>query len=123
MTKSEAIYNFWAQFGIPAYDESTVPDDAPLPYITYSVITDSIGNVCRTSASIWDESYSWKYVSNMTNAISRTIAEMYPPTIAIDGGRLYVTMGTPFAQRMREDSNDKIRRVRLNVDFEFLTAY
>lgn len=123
MTKSEAIYNFWAQFGIPAYDESTVPDDAPLPYITYSVTTDSIGNVCRTSASIWDESYSWKYVSNMTNAISRTIAEMYPPTIAIDGGRLYVTMGTPFAQRMREDSSDKTRRVRLNVDFEFLTAY
>ena len=26
MTKAAAYYNFWSQFGIPAFDESSVPD-------------------------------------------------------------------------------------------------
>ena len=31
MTKAAAIYNFWAGFGIPAYEENSVPsgEDAP----------------------------------------------------------------------------------------------
>lgn len=34
----EALYNFWSGFGLPAYLQDSVPDDATLPYITYEVV-------------------------------------------------------------------------------------
>ena len=37
MDKYQAINEFWNRFGVMAYDENTVPDDAELPYITYGV--------------------------------------------------------------------------------------
>ena len=69
MTKGQAIQKFWESFGIPAYDETTVPDDAQLPYITYSVHTGSLGDLCITNASLWYKSYSWKEISEKTEEI------------------------------------------------------
>lgn len=34
---AQALYDFWSSFGIPAYTTVTVPDDAELPFITYSL--------------------------------------------------------------------------------------
>ena len=123
MTKGQAIQKFWESFNIPAYDETTVPDDAPFPYITYQVHTSSLDGLCITNASIWYRSYSWKEISEKTEEISKAIAQMNPPSVKIDGGRLFITKGVPFAQRMREESDDTIRRMLLNVNYEFLTEY
>lgn len=123
MTKGQAIQKFWESFDLTAYDETTVPDNAKYPYITYSVETDSIGNTVMTNASLWYRSYSWKEISEKAEEIAKKIVTMYPPTIDIDDGRIYVTKGVPFAQRMREESDDAVRRVILNVNFEFLTNY
>lgn len=123
MTKGQAIQKFWEGFDLTAYDETTVPDNAEYPYITYSVQTDSIGNTVMTNASLWYRSYSWKEISEKAEEIAKKIVTMYPPTIDIDDGRIYVTKGVPFAQRMREESDDAVRRVILNVNFEFLTNY
>lgn len=123
MTKGQAIQQFWQGFGLPAYDENTVPDDAVFPYITYPVQTDSIGTTLFLTASLWYKSYSWKEISEKAEQIAQAIVRLSPPAIEIDGGRLYITKGKPFAQRMREESNDAIRRITLNVNFEFLTEY
>ena len=42
MDKSQAVHDFWSSFGLTAYDENAVPDNAQMPYITYSVVTDSL---------------------------------------------------------------------------------
>lgn len=123
MTKGQAIQKFWESFDLTAYDETTVPDNAKYPYITYSVQTDSIGNTVMTNASLWYRSYSWKEISEKAEEIAKKIVTMYPSTIDIDDGRIYITKGVPFAQRMREESDDAVRRVILNVNFEFLTNY
>jgi hypothetical protein len=123
MTKGEAIQAFWESFGLTAYDETTVPDDAPFPYITYQVHTGSIGDVCIVNTSLWYRSYSWKEISEKTEEISEAIAHMYPPSIKINGGRLYITKGAPFAQRMADASDDAIRRMLLSINYEFLTEY
>ena len=123
MTKGQAIQNFWESFGLVAYDETSVPDDAPFPYITYSVKTDSLDNLVMVNVSLWYRSYSWKEISEKTEEIARAIVKMNPPSVKIDGGRLYITKGVPFAQRMREESDDTIRRMLLNVNYEFLTEY
>lgn len=123
MTKGQAIQKFWESFGIPAYDETSVPDKAQFPYITYQVHTSSLDGLCITNASIWYRSYSWKEISEKTEEISKAIAQMNPPSVKIDGGRFYVTKGVPFAQRMRDESDDAIRRMLLNINYEFLTEY
>ena len=123
MTKGQAIQKFWESFGLTAYDETSVPDDAPFPYITYSVETDSIDNTLMVNVSLWYRSYSWKEISEKAEEISKAIAKMNPPSVKIDGGRLYITKGAPFAQRMGDTSDDAIRRMLLNIHYEFLTEY
>jgi hypothetical protein len=123
MTKGQAIQSFWERFDIPAYDETTVPDNAQFPYITYQVQTDSLDSVCMTNASLWYRSYSWKEISEKTEEISQAIARMNAPSIKIDGGRLYISKGVSFAQRMSDDSDDAVRRILLNINYEFLTEY
>lgn len=129
MDKAQAIHNFWSSFEIPAYDETDVPtegeDGKPIemPYITYSVTTDSIGGIISMSASLWYYSYSWKDISRKAEEIAERIVNMYPPSIKLDHGRLYLAKGTPFAQRMSDPEDDKIRRIYLNLQAEFLTAY
>lgn len=123
MTKGEAIQAFWESFGLTAYDETSVPDDAPFPYITYQVHTASLDELCITNVSIWYRSYSWKEISEKTEEISEAIAKMNPPSVKIDGGRLFITKGVPFAQRMGDANDDAIRRMLLNINYEFLTEY
>ena len=123
MDKYQAIDKFWNSFTWPAYDESTVPDNAPIPRITYSVVTDSLGEPVMIPASLWDKSTSWAAISQKAEEIAQAIVTMNPPAIAIDNGRIYITKGSPFAQRMQEPSDDLIRRIYLNVDAEYFTAY
>lgn len=123
MTKAQAIHNFWSSFGLTAYDETTVPDNAPFPYITYSVETDSFDNTVMANVILWYRTYSWKDISEKVEEIARAIVKMKPPTIKIDGGRLYISKGVPFSQRVKEESDDAIRGIKLNVNFEFMTNY
>lgn len=121
MDKAQAIHSFWSGFGIPAYDENTVDEDAVMPYITYSVSTGSIEDFVLLTASLWYESTSWAEITQKVNEIEQAITNMNPPTIKIDGGRVYLVKGTPFAQRMSEPGSDLVRRMYLQVNAEFLT--
>lgn len=121
--KWQAVHNFWSSFGLMAYDETSVPDDAQMPYITYTVSTGSLETLVLLGASLWYRSPSWAEISQKADQIQKYLAEMYPPTIKLDEGRLYLTEGSPFAQRMRDDTDDLVRRIYLNVNAEYLTAY
>jgi hypothetical protein len=124
MTKEQALHQFWSGFGLKAYDEMTVPtgDDAPaLPYITYEVITDNIGHPVTCTASIWYRSSTWTEITQIKDQIAETIGYGHK-MIKIDGGYMYLTRGTPFAQRMADDSDDMIRRIYVQLDCEYLTA-
>ena len=122
MDKAQAIQAFWEQFKLPAYDETTVPDDAQMPYITYSVSTGEMGTPILQGASLWYRSNSWKEITQKAEEIAEYIYMMYPPTLKLDTGRLYFFRDTPFLQRM-SDPDDTVRRIRFNLYAEFLTAY
>lgn len=118
MDKAQAIYNFWAGFALPAYDETQVlPEDAPLPRITYETATDSFGQEIALTASLWYYSTSWKDITQKAAEISQSIG-MGGKIIRTDNGALWIKRGSPFAQRMG-DSNDSIRRIVLNISAEF----
>lgn len=122
MDKYQAIHEFWASFALPAYDENSVPDDPVFPYISYSVATDSLDRPVFLNASLWYRTYSWEGISMKTEEIARRITEM--DAIPLDDRQyLYLTKGNPFAQRMNDPSDNAIRRVYLNLEAEYLTAY
>lgn len=122
MDKAQAIHTFWSSFGLPAYDVNTVPEDDPvMPYITYDVITDSLGYPVTLNASLWYYSTSWAEISRKADEIAEYLS-VGGRTINVDNGIVWLTPGSPFAQRM-EDPNDSVRRILLNVMAEYLTTY
>lgn len=127
MDKAQAIHQFWSSFGIPAYDETDVPEKdengnpVKMPYITYSVSTGSIEDFILLTASLWYRSTSWAAISRKKDEIAQAITNMNPPAIKIDGGRVYLSKGSPFSQRMSEPGDDAVRRIYLQLNVEFLT--
>lgn len=124
MDKFQAMQNFWSSFGIPAYDENTVPtgDDRPeLPYITYDCSIGSLGDTLAMSASLWYHGTSWSQITTKLLEIESTIGRG-GLTLPIDNGAVWIKKGTPFAQRMGDPDNDMIRRIFINIAVEFFTA-
>ena len=121
MTKAAAIYQFWSSFGLTAYEENTVPDDADFPYITYQLVTDSFDRELAATASIWYRSESWTGINAKTEEISQKISRG-GKIISCDGGAIWLKRGQPFAQNMRDESDDLIKRKYLNITAEFITA-
>lgn len=121
MTKAAAIYQFWSSFGLTAYEENTVPTDAAFPYITYQLVTDSFGREIPLSASLWYRSESWTAINAKTEEISQKIS-LGGKIIPCDDGAIWLKRGQPFAQNMRDESDDLIKRKYLNITAEFITA-
>ena len=117
--KWQTLDDFWNGFGIPAYDENSVPDDAVMPYITYGAVVSNFENPITLLASIWYRETSWKNISDLADRIAQYIGKSYR-AIKIDGGYIVLTLGSPFAQRMA-DEDDSVRRMYLMVDTEFYT--
>ena len=121
LNKAEALQSFYESFGIPAYDANSVPDDAMMPYITYSVSTDSLDNVVNLQASLWYKSSSWMGISNKADEIAQRLVEHN--IIKLDGGYMYLCKGSPFAQRMADPSDDTVKRMYMNIQAEFFTKF
>lgn len=126
--KAQALHSFWSSFGIPAYDENTVPDNAPDKYITYEIATASFGDGdIALAANIWDigdpskntdTSKSWAYVTKKSDEISLYLGEG-GKTIKTDTGYIWIKRRSPFAQRMK-DTNENSRRILLGISAEFI---
>lgn len=121
MDKAQALHSFWSSFGLTAYDEQTVPDGAGLPYITYNVATDSLDNVVPLTGSVWYRGTSWAAVTAKADEIAEYIGEYGHKVVKTDDGYLYITKGSPFAQRVFDA--EQTRRIYINIMVEFLSAY
>lgn len=119
MDKLQALHSFWASFGWKAYDETSVPDTAQLPYITYESSSDNFDHAVAQTASLWDRSTSWANITAKQKEIETAITRG-GKMIPYDGGAVWIKRGQPFAQRMADDSSDTVRRIVLNIETEFL---
>lgn len=119
MDKWQALDWFWNSFGIPAYDENSVPDDAVMPYITYSAVTSRFEDIVLLSASIWYYSTSWADISQKADEVAEALSP-YALIPIEDKQYVFMTQGAPFAQRMR-DENSGVKRIYINVSCEFFT--
>lgn len=123
MDKQAAIHSFWSSFGLKAYDESSVPDDAMVisndKYITFSVATSAFNEPIPLTANLWYRSVTWASIVAKTEEIEHAIGRG-GVVLPCDGGAVWIVKGSPFAQRMT-DEDDTIRRIYLNIIVEFLT--
>ena len=123
-TKAATIYEFWNNFEMMAYEENSVPtgEDAPkFPYITYQLVTDSLGNEVAMTASLWYRGTSWVEANAKTEEISQRIGRK-GAVLDCNGGKVWIKRGTPFAQNMGDESDNLIKRKYLNITAEYLTA-
>ena len=120
MTKAAAIYQFWSSFGLTAYEENTVPEDAAFPYVTYQLVTDSFDREVAATASLWYRGESWTDINAKTEEISKKIGAS-GKKIAVDGGGIWIKRGQPFAQNMGDESDDLIKRKYINISIVFIT--
>jgi hypothetical protein len=117
INKWQALDAFWNSFGIPAYDQNSIPDNTQMPYITYEATVANFDKPVMLNASLWYRQTSWKNISDKADQIAKYIGYCYK-SIPFDGGYLIMYLGTPFAQRM-SDVDDTVKRIYLTIDAEF----
>ena len=124
MDKEQALHQFWSSFGLTAYDENTVPDNALTTnggkYLTYNVATASLDEPTPLYANLWYKSSSWAEITAKAEEMAQTIGRG-GKLVPFDGGKIWICRGTPFSQRMPDD-DDTIRRIYINVMAEYLSA-
>jgi len=119
MNKAQALQQFWSSFGLPAYDQYTVPQSAQTPYITYSVSETDFDYTSALTASLWYRSSSWEEITLKSYEISKNISRG-GKVIPIDDGKVWIYRGSPFSQRM-SDVDDTVRRIIINITVEYFT--
>lgn len=118
-TKAAAVQSFLSGFGIPAYPVSSVPDDAEMPYITYTLYTGAWGDGEQNVAvDVWYRGESEAKPNAKVQEISSALG-LGGVLLPCDGGAVWVKRGEPFAQTVQDEDNAVKRRlVNLSVEYE-----
>ena len=118
MDKWQALQSFFSSFGLTAYDESSVPESAQLPYITYQAAADSLDSPVVLTGDLYYKSTSWTEISQKADEINDALKNGV--IMPLDIGFLWLVRGSPFAQRINEDS-DTLKHIYIVLMGEFLT--
>ena len=119
MNKVQTLNAFWNGFGLKAYDENSVPDNAVLPYITYDTSVDEFGHIVAQNASLWYRDSGWGAITAKEQQIADFITRG-GRMIAYDDGAMWIQKSSPWAQRFNDASDDMIRRIILSLTIEFM---
>ena len=117
MDRYEALYSFWSSFGIPAFEENSVPtsgDYPKYPYITYEVSTGGFNSDINVNGYIWTRSNSWMSADKISDEIESSLKNG-GVLIPYDGGALWITAEDNFTSNMGDLSDNMIKRKILNV--------
>lgn len=120
MNADSALFDFYNSFEIPAFPETAVPDDAKMPYITYTFAISALdeGEV-YLNASIWYKTESEKIPTEKAMEIYERIGRG-GIVLPLDSGYLWLKRGSPFAQSMPDEDNS-VKLRYLNITAEYLT--
>lgn len=120
MDESQALYNFWSDFSLPAYDIYSVPDSASLPYITYSTAGGDVRHVLNLYGVVWYDSKNWTAVEHKAAEINRRIG-MGGVDVPMQGGTLHIARGFPPRQRYSQSTSD-VKGIIINIQAKFVTT-
>ena len=127
MNKMQTLHAFWSGFGLPAFDENTVPDEKDriemygqaFPYLTYEATEDDFGNAVPQVVNLWYRSESWADVLDKEQEISDFITRG-GRMVKYDDGAMWIQRARPWAQRLDEPNDKSVRRIVLNTIVEYM---
>lgn len=116
MTKAASLHQFFSSFGIPAYANTDVPDDATLPYLVYEFTVGAFDDVTYPTVEL----YAYSESNVKINAKAQEISDRCHNGAAItfDGGGAMVYCGTWTG--LRDEVSDKIKRRRSNFTIHWV---
>lgn len=112
---AQALRAFFSGFGIPAYNENTVPGDAEPPYITYPLREPEWNQKATFYAIVY-------YRSEKSNLASLTKADEIARAIGngirlpIDGGCIVLWPETPLVQAMPPNGDVRAAYINLSLN-------
>lgn len=109
---AQALYEFWSGFGLPAYTVSTVPDEARLPYITYSLTETEPLEPASHYAQVWYRDTGNAALLSKVDEIKSALGNGV--RINCDGGYVVLRPVSPFVQLM-VDANPELRYAYINM--------
>lgn len=119
-TKGAALQSFFSSFGIPAYISDNVPDEAILPYITYTPMFDSFNHEVTVNAILWLETESEAAINKKVAEIEQAVKNG-GAVRACENGALWIRKGHPWCQYLNS-GNTNIRERYLTFIVEFFTS-
>ena len=121
MTKEQALHTFFNQFGIIGYRNTSVPDDAIFPFLTYDVPVSSFE---EETVSITLNLYFYTDSEAVPDAKAEEIRQaigMGGVLLNCDGGKIWLKWGAPWCQSLADDTNHNIKHRYINITAEYLT--
>jgi len=100
---AQALYDFWSSFGIPAFTTQSIPDDAFLPYITYSLVETEPTEPATHYAQVYYRSTDNTALLSMVDRIKAAIGT--GKRLECDGGLVVLRPSTPYVQMQGTDEN------------------
>lgn len=121
MTKGAALLAFFSGFEWAAYADTSVPEDAALPYLTYTPVFDTWdGGPVALTVNLWNRTESEATMNAKAQEISAAIG-LGGKLLECDGGYIWLRRGTPFAQPVLNAEDPTIKRRYINITAEYLT--
>ena len=109
-----ALYTFFSSFGLPAYVENTVPDNAALPYITYQLREPAPGERSSLTARVWYLDTSLKAITQKVDEIKNALRN--GASLPVETGAVWLWADNNFCQFQPPDEpNLKIAYLMLII--------
>ena len=91
-----ALYRFFSGFGLPAYVENTVPDDAQLPYITYELREPEAGEQSSLTARVWYYDTGLAAITEKVDEIKAAVRD--GASLPVENGAVWLWPDEQFCQ-------------------------
>lgn len=100
-----ALKSFFSQFGVPAYSETSVPDELELPYITYPIKEPEWREKTSLYCIIWCRTSGYSQALSIADAIMGAVNE--GAKIKTENGYVVLYPENPFFQEMTGESGSQ----------------
>lgn len=123
MPSRTAALQAWLEgFGMPAYAAQAVPDNAALPYLTYTPVAGAWGDGEQgVTVETWRRTVSEAKANADAEAIGRALG-LGGAMLPCDGGGLWVKRGSPFWQAA-DSGEPGVKRRYINLSIENITTF
>lgn len=115
---AQALSTYYNSFGIEAYHEMTVPDDAQYPYITYNLQQNTLGEHGTHYVQVFDRSTSNASIIAMADKITKDIGT--GKMLECEGGYVCLRPGFPLVQILVDEQSGgpTVRRAYINLQID-----